>query len=146
MEESTSPIQFFAEDIEFELPTPMHYVHWIEQAVQSNNYEVSEINYIFCTDEYLYSINVSYLDHDTYTDIITFDNSEEEGLIESDIFISIERVQENAKAFNVSFEEELKRVMIHGVLHLVGYQDKSPADQQEMRDQENHWVQAFAAM
>ena len=136
-------IQFFSEDIDFEIAQSPLFEQWIAQVVASSNYEIEAINYIFCSDEYLHDINVSYLDHDTYTDIITFDNSEEDGLIESDIFISIERVRENATGFQVSFEAELKRVMAHGVLHLIGYKDKTPEDQQEMRAQENHWVGAF---
>ena len=111
--------------------------NWLKQIAQSENFKIGELNYIFCSDEYLYKINVDYLDHHTYTDIITFDNSEKEKTIESDIYVSIDRVQENAKTHNISFEDELDRVLIHGVLHLCGYKDKTEEEEKNMRLKEN---------
>ena len=110
--------------------------NWIVDYVESSSFELGEINYIFCDDEYLHKLNVEFLNHDTLTDIISFDNTMGK-LIGGDIFISIERVKDNAKDFKVSFEEELHRVMIHGILHYMGFKDKSTDDKIEMRNQEN---------
>jgi rRNA maturation RNase YbeY len=142
-DELEDAIQFFVEDIDFDLPEPEAVAAWLESVVAEHGYELAGINYIFCSDDYLHSINVEYLDHDTLTDIITFDNSEEEGWVESDIFVSVERVRDNAEQFGVAFEQELLRVMVHGVLHLVGFKDKTEEQAAEMRRQEDHWVQAF---
>jgi len=101
---------------------------------------ITEINYIFCTDDYLLKINQDYLNHDYYTDIITFDNSEEERQIESDIFISIDRVKENAQSLSLLFEEELTRIICHGLLHLVGFKDKTESEQKEMRKNEDTYL------
>jgi probable rRNA maturation factor len=98
------------------------------------------VNFIFCSDEYLHSINVQYLNHTTYTDIVTFDSSETKGLIEGDIFISVERIQENASKFNTSFDEELHRVIIHGVLHLIGYSDKGSTKKAQMKRKEDTYL------
>ena len=130
-------------DTEFQLEDQEHYVNWIEGIITGFGKQLEEINYIFCSDTYLHQVNVEYLDHDTYTDIITFDNSEAEEMIESDIFISIDRVGENAKEIGVSFMRELQRVMAHGVLHLIGYKDKSPEEAQEMRKQEEYCMNKF---
>jgi rRNA maturation RNase YbeY len=109
---------------------------WIEQVASEKGFEVGEINYIFCDDDYLHKLNVEFLQHDTLTDVISFDNSLGK-LINGDIFISIERVKENALDFNVSLENEIQRVMIHGVLHYMGYKDKSDKEKSEMRNAEN---------
>lgn len=110
---------------------------WLQQIVANEgNFTLQTLNFIFCTDEYLYNMNVNYLNHDTYTDVITFDNADEAGIIEGDIFISIERVKENANQLSISLEEELYRVMAHGVLHLLGYKDKEVNDQHIMREAE----------
>lgn len=109
---------------------------WIMNVVQENGFEVGEINYVFCDDEYLHKLNVEFLKHDTLTDIISFDNTLG-NLLNGDIFISIDRIKDNAKDFKVTFEEELHRVMIHGVLHYMGFKDKSDDDKREMRNQEN---------
>lgn len=130
-------IQFFQENIEFKLKNSLKLKKWIKGVVENEKQKVLDLNFIFCDDEYLHQINVEYLDHDTYTDIITFDNSEEKGKIESDIFISIERVKENAGELQITFEQELHRVMIHGVLHLLGYKDKTKIDKQTMRAKED---------
>jgi len=131
-------LTFHTEDIDFELENAEKIKQWILQTIKDEGGTLSFINYIFCSDTYLYRINVEYLDHDTYTDIITFPYSDE--TIESDIFISIDRVRENAKTFNVNFERELHRVMIHGVLHLLGYGDKTEEEQQTMRAREDFWL------
>ena len=138
-----STINFFAEDIA--LPNQLNddYKKWISKVVDLEGYELSELSYIFCSDEYLLNINKEYLQHDYYTDIITFDNSEEDALIAGDIFISIDRVEENAKELNISFENELKRVMIHGVLHLCGYGDKSEEEQKLMREKEEEAIALY---
>ena len=104
---------------------------------------IAHISYIFCDDAYLLEINQSYLQHDTFTDIITFDLSEEKNQLISDIYISIERVKENSKAFTTSFESELLRVIFHGALHLCGYKDKTKADQMKMRQMEDYYLQQF---
>ena len=115
---------------------------WIEAILESEGKEVGEINYIFCDDEYLHKINVEYLDHDTLTDIISFDYTVG-NLIQGDIFVSVERVKDNANDFKVSFEEEFKRVLSHGVLHYCGYKDKSPKDEALMRSKEEEKMQMF---
>ncbi len=101
------------------------------------------INIVFCSDSYLLDINQNYLDHDTFTDIVTFDNSETPGLLESDIFISVDRVRENAKKLGFAFHQELRRVMAHGLLHLLGFKDKTGTDQALMREKENECLAMF---
>ena len=109
---------------------------WLKKIALKEKYIIQDLNYIFLDDEGLLKINIEYLKHNTYTDIITFDNSEEKGKIESDIFISLERVEVNAKKFNTTFENELHRVLAHGLLHLCGYKDKKKADVELMRKKE----------
>ena len=109
---------------------------WIEKVVLKNGFEIGEINYIFCDDAFLLKLNIEFLQHDTLTDIISFDNSLGK-LMAGDIFISTERVKENAAEFKVTFEEEMQRVMIHGVLHYMGFKDKSEEDSIKMRGVEN---------
>ena len=132
----------FNYETDFELENEAQYEDWISRIIQSEGFDEGEINYIFCDDEYLHKINVEYLDHDTLTDIISFDYTVG-NLIQGDIFVSVERVQDNAKDFNVSFEEELKRVLSHGVLHYCGYKDKSPKDEALMRSKEEEKMQMF---
>ncbi len=120
----------------FQLKDENRLEKWIQNVVSSNGFEVGEINYIFCDDAYLHKLNVEFLQHDTLTDIISFDNSLGK-LINGDIFISVERVEDNANDFEVSFDDELHRVMIHGVLHYMGFKDKSDDEKLEMRNQEN---------
>jgi len=112
---------------------------WIINSVINESKRVGKLSFIFCTDKYLLEKNIQFLDHDTYTDIITFDYCEED-LISGDIFVSIERVTENANAFGVNFEDELDRVLIHGVLHLAGYQDKSKEEVNTMREKEDFYL------
>ena len=132
----------FNYETDFELDNEAHYVDWISRIIESEGFDEGEINYIFCDDEYLHKINVEYLDHDTLTDIISFDYTVG-NLIQGDIFVSIERVKDNANDFNVSFDEELKRVLSHGVLHYCGYKDKSPEDEALMRSKEEEKMQMF---
>ncbi|WP_396165617.1 rRNA maturation RNase YbeY [Flavobacterium sp.] len=127
---------------EFELPNEDQIVTWISHVILSENKKEGEINYIFCDDEYLLNLNEQYLDHDTLTDIISFDYSIGNEL-HGDIFISTERVLENAADFKVTFEEELQRVLVHGVLHYCGYKDKSEADEQLMRSKEDEKIKMF---
>ncbi len=133
-------IHFFEEETDFKLKNKKHLRHWIEQTILSENHILKEINFIFCSDAYLLKINQDYLQHDTYTDIITFDNSVKEKELVSDIFISIERVTENALVYNITLLEELYRVMIHGTLHLLGYKDKSAKEKKLMTDKENFYL------
>lgn len=131
------PIEFFSEDIDFSLPNPDQISEWIATVIEQDEQELESLTYIFCSDDYLHNINLEYLDHDTLTDIITFNNAEEEGIVEGDIFISIDRVRDNAADMGTSFEDELHRVIIHGVLHLLGYDDKNQEAQTNMRKQED---------
>jgi rRNA maturation RNase YbeY len=133
-------INFFCQDISFILPKPRKISSWIKAAIKSEDHILEELNFIFCSDEYLLSINLQYLNHRTYTDIITFDTSEHERKIEGDIFISIERVKENALNLNISFQDELHRVIMHGVLHLLGYSDKTTTQTKEMRKKEDAYL------
>lgn len=132
----------FNYESEFNLENESVYSNWIARIIESEEYLIGEINYIFCDDEYLHAINVQYLNHDTLTDIISFDYTEGT-VISGDIFISTERIRDNANDFNVSFDEELKRVMAHGVLHYCGYKDKSDSDAQLMRKKEEEKINMF---
>lgn len=132
----------FNYELDFTLVDEDKYTSWIGAILESEGFVEGEINYIFCTDEYLHKINVDYLDHDTYTDIISFDYTEGK-IISGDIFISIERVKENALELDVLFSEELLRVMSHGILHYCGYLDKSEAEELLMRSKEDEKIRLF---
>ena len=132
----------FNYETDFVLDNETVYSEWISAVILSEDKKEGEINYIFCDDDYLHKINVEYLQHDTLTDIISFDYSVGNEL-NGDIFVSVERVRENAQEFNVSFEEELRRVIIHGVLHYCGYKDKSEEDEQLMRSKEDEKMKLF---
>jgi len=131
------PIEFFSEDVDFALNNPQQISDWIATVIDQHNQELVNLTYIFCSDDYLHQINVEYLDHDTLTDIITFNNADEEGTVEGDIFISIDRVRDNAQELGLSFEDELHRVIIHGVLHLLGFKDKTQQEEVLMRKAED---------
>ena len=133
-------VRFFEEDITYKLKHKTALKNWIRETISTEGYSLKELHYIFCSDQYLLRVNRQYLDHDTYTDIITFDNSEVEKLIVGDIFISIDRIRENAAKFNVTEADELHRVIIHGALHLLGYKDKNPADKIKMTARENLYL------
>ena len=130
-------IRFFTEDIDFTLPEKKYTKRWLNDVLQTEGYKADTINYIFCSDSHLLKINQEYLNHDTLTDIITFDYSDLPNTIESDIFISIERVRENASKLKRDLDEELHRVLVHGLLHIIGYRDKTAEEKQEMREKED---------
>jgi rRNA maturation RNase YbeY len=129
-------INFFSEKIRFKLKSERKTSVWIRSVIKKEGFSVSEINFIFCSDERLGEINLQYLNHKTLTDIITFDYSVDK-VLQGDIFISIPRVKENAVKFNVDFDTELHRVIIHGVLHLLGLKDKSKSQKSIMRERED---------
>lgn len=134
-------ISFFTEDIDYILKDKAKVRAWIGDTIKSENFaRISELNFVFCSDEYLLDINKQYLNHDTYTDIVTFDSSEEEDVIAGDIFISIDRIRDNAQKFAVTERDELHRVIIHGVLHLCGYYDKKKEDKELMTSKENEYL------
>lgn len=137
-------INFHVEDIDFKIQQKQKIKNWLKTVVISEGFTLGDLNYVFCSDDYLLKINIEYLAHDYLTDIITFDNSEEEGLIEGDIFISIDRVRDNAGTFQVSDSYELNRVLVHGILHLCGYPDKTDEEAKLMRSKENHYLRLFS--
>ncbi len=126
----------FNYETNFTLKNESEISDWIQNCILKEGFKLGDINYVFCDDAYLHKLNVEFLNHDTLTDIISFDNTMGR-LIGGDIFISIERVKENAVIYNVSFEKELHRVVIHGVLHYLGYKDKNEEDQLKMTNKEN---------
>ncbi len=136
-------INFFNEDIEFKLKGKKNFKAWLKKVSEIEGFRINDLNYIFCSDQYLHKINLEYLDHDTYTDIITFDNSEDENIVEGDIFVSIERITDNSRTLNTQFEEEVKRVIVHGLLHLCGYVDHSNEDKAKMRLLESEYMLIF---
>ena len=138
---SEQTINFYSEN-NFELGEELRFKSWLKDVIKSEGKKAGEISFIFCDDEYLLSINRKFLDHDTYTDIISFDNSVG-NILNGDIFISTERVSENAGEFGVSFAEELKRVIVHGVLHFCGYKDKTAEEKEEMRAKEKEKMKMF---
>lgn len=132
----------FNYETDFELGNEDAFADWLSTVIKSENKKEGEINYIFCDDQYLHKINMEYLQHDTLTDIISFDYSVGSEL-HGDIFVSIERVADNAKDYNVTFENELKRVLVHGILHYCGYKDKSEKDEILMRQKEEEKMAMF---
>ncbi|MCE7073621.1 rRNA maturation RNase YbeY [Dyadobacter sp. CY327] len=136
-------LNFFTENVDFDLLRPLKTKKWIKNTSISEGYEIADLNYIFCDDDYLLEINKQYLDHDYFTDIITFDNSEEDNVIEGDIYISVDRVRENAATFNADFETEMRRVLIHGLLHLMGYDDTDEKLKAAMRAKEDQYLLLF---
>lgn len=132
----------FNYETDFKIDNETLFSDWISQVILSENKKEGDINYIFCDDEFILNINKQYLDHDYYTDIISFDYSVGNEL-HGDIFVSVERVAENAEDFNVTFEEELKRVIIHGILHYCGYKDKSEDEEILMRNKEDEKIKLF---
>ena len=129
-------ITIFNEDVDFQDYSVEEKTKWINSIISNYSKIPGELTYIFCSDGYLLNLNIEHLNHDTLTDIITFDYTKT-GIISGDIFISIDRIEENAKKFQVSFQEELNRVMAHGVLHLIGFKDKTDEEKKEMRQAEN---------
>lgn len=136
-EELTSEniVNFCNEDVEINLPEEK-LIEWINNTIKNEQQKTGEINYIFCSDKYLLDVNKKYLNHDYYTDVITFDYTENK-TVSGDIYISIDTVNENAKEYSKNSQHELFRVMIHGVLHLLGYKDATDEEKQEMRNKED---------
>jgi rRNA maturation RNase YbeY len=134
-EEREVTIAFHFEDVDPPAFSLESLPAWIRSVIEHHQAELGTLQYIFCSDDYLHQLNVEYLDHDTLTDIITFPYASPPE-VSGDLYISLERVSENAQELNVSLENELRRVMIHGVLHLVGYGDKTEAEAKKMRELE----------
>ena len=132
-------IKFFSEDLPLPKIKKRFIANWLKEVILFESKRVGEISFIFCSDEYLLDVNRKYLDHDYYTDVITFDYVEGE-MVSGDIFISLDRVSENARNLNLSFLEELDRIMVHGVLHLLGYKDKSKKDKILMTEREDYFL------
>lgn len=137
------PFFFFCEDYNYRLVNKTEIRDWLNKAVSDHGKDVREINYIFCSDHYLHQINKRFLLHDDYTDIITFDYAEDERL-RADIYISVERARENATTYSVSVPQEIHRLLIHGLLHLLGYADKSAREQSIMRAKEEYYLSLLA--
>lgn len=137
-----SPMIEYNYEFEFEIEDEPYFSDWISRIIDREDHRVGDISYVFCDDSYLLDLNKRYLDHDTYTDIITFDYTEG-SIISGDIFISVERIRDNAKEYGVEFNEELIRVMAHGILHLLGYKDKSEVDSRLMRKKEEEMIELF---
>jgi probable rRNA maturation factor len=135
-------IQFCTEDITFSLKEKLKHKAWLNEVAKQEGKKILELSYVFCSDEYLLQINQEYLNHDTLTDIVTFDNSEDPKKIEGDIFISIDRVKENGEKLGTS-ETELERVMVHGLLHLLGYKDKKKEDKALMTEKEDFYIKQY---
>ena len=136
-------IHFFKEGVRFRLNKQSELLVWLKATARKESYKIHTLNYIFCSDAYLLEMNKNYLNHNYFTDIITFDNSVEKKIIEGDIFISIDTVSKNAKRFETSFDNELHRVMIHGLLHLLGHKDKTEKDKKKMRLMEEKYLSQF---
>jgi len=130
-------IRFFSEETSYRLKGKRMLSSWIANVIHKERFKAGSINFILCSDDYLLQINQAYLKHDTYTDIITFNHSEDPETIEGDIYISIERIKENASNLNIPFEKELQRVLVHGILHLTGYSDKTDKQKKVMRKKED---------
>ena len=136
-------IHFFSEEITYTLKEKLNRKRWLTKIATNAGFKIKELNYVFCSDEYLYQMNRDYLKHDTYTDIITFDNSEKKDEIEGDIFVSIDRVRENAKTHTQEVETEMNRVLAHGLLHLMGYKDKTQEEAALMRLKEEESIKLY---
>jgi rRNA maturation RNase YbeY len=133
-------IHFFNEESSYKLKHKSELKQWLKAVAAAEGFKIGELNYILCNDDYLHQINVDYLQHDTYTDIITFDHSEIKKEIAGDIFLSTDRVIENACIFKVQEFDELCRVLVHGALHLMGYTDKSKVKKTEMTAKEDYYL------
>ncbi len=129
------------EDVDFQLVNEISLSSWVEKTIETEGATLSAVSYIFCSDDYLHQMNVEYLNHDTLTDVITFPYNDNP--IEGDIFISIDRVKDNAQDLNIAFNDELHRVMIHGVLHLCGYSDETDEQEAEMRQKEDEYLKTL---
>ncbi|AKD57983.1 rRNA maturation RNase YbeY [Spirosoma radiotolerans] len=139
-------IRFFNEDVPYKLTQKRVISQWLKKQAEQEGYQVGDLNYIFCSDEHVLQVNRDYLQHDYYTDIITFDQSEEEDILEGDIFISVDRVADNASQLAVTAEQEMHRVLAHGMLHLCGYGDKTDGEEAQMRAKEDEWLKQLQQM
>ena len=135
-------VHFCTEDITFSLKEKLKHKAWLNEVAKQEGKRILELTYVFCSDDYLLQINQEYLNHHTLTDIVTFDNSEDPNKIEGDIFISIDRVKENGDALGTK-ETELERVMVHGLLHLLGYKDKKKEDKVLMTEKEDFYIKQY---
>lgn len=133
-------VLFFSEGVNFVLPHPRKTASWIRLVVSREKHTLRWLNCVFCSDAHLFNLNTSYLHHQTLTDILTFDYSSDTRKIEGEVYVSIERVRENASKFNVSFDDELHRVIVHGVLHLLGYDDNQAAERAKIRKKEEAYL------
>lgn len=133
-------IYFFLEEVSYTLKHKRNIRSWIIQTAENEEYKIGTLNYIFTNDEILVQLNKEYLRHFTLTDIITFDLSESSGIISGDIYISVDRARENAKEYKGTLTSEIRRLMIHGVLHLMGYKDKTSAEREQMRVKEEYYL------
>jgi rRNA maturation RNase YbeY len=136
-------IQFFSEDIPFVLKNKTGCRRWLNNVIREEKKICGDINFIFCSDEYLLDLNKTYLRHHTLTDILTFPYADDPKTLSGDIFISIERVKDNAARFQQDFEKELKRVMVHGLLHLIGYYDHGKKEKETMTEREDHYLEKY---
>lgn len=137
-EEDEAGIFFTCHDVDLDLQNAGSWAEWIQEVIEDEGYELARIDYIFCTDEFLLEVNRTHLDHDFYTDIITFPLNKNP--IIAEVYISLERVKENATSYSKSFDDELLRVMIHGILHLVGYEDHDEDDVRVIRKKEEAYM------
>jgi len=138
-----SMIRFFNEDVDYTLPKKQVTRQWLKRQAEQEGYALGDLNYIFCSDEHVLQVNREYLQHDYYTDIITFDTSESDDRLEGDIFISVDRVADNARQLGVPTEHEMRRVLAHGLLHLCGYGDKTDDEAAAMRAKEDSWLETW---
>ena len=138
-------IRYFQEDIRFELKQKLLNNRWLKMVAGSEMRRLGAINIIFCSDRYILDVNINYLQHDYFTDIITFDYCEKD-VLSGDLFISIDSVRENALYYGAAFSEELDRVMVHGLLHLIGYDDHTEEEKAQMRQKENYYLEMQAVL
>jgi probable rRNA maturation factor len=138
-----SNIRFFSEEINFTFKKKIKTRNWLSNVIREENNSPQNINYIFCSDEYLLELNKKYLHHNTFTDILTFPDLSNSKKISGDIYISIERTKENAEKYQQTFDKELARIMVHGILHLLGYKDKAPEDKELMTLKEDYYLTKF---
>ncbi len=137
---SDNKIQFFLEGTSYQLRNKAQLRQWLDRVITSENEAYHDVNIVLCTDEFLHQLNLTYLSHDQFTDVLTFDFSEGDHVVSGDIYISLPRVKENAHRFNVSLKDEIHRVIVHGILHLLGYDDKRARDKQQMTRKENLYL------
>ncbi len=139
------PVRFFYEKVDYKIKNPRKTVSWIIESARREKRSIADINYIFCSDSFLLALNQEFLSHKTLTDIITFDYSAGSA-ISGEIYISLERIEENSLKFNTHFDDEILRVMVHGILHLVGYKDKKPKETATMRKKEEAYLSLWKTM